>query len=222
MRDKTPAKQLISGFGTEPWPPRPLRPLPAVNGRTVALRILARYISELTFHLPGDKGSNATVPFRVPLEDVHIEQPANVEALKMPSFVFLPGTGEYLPVGLGPSIDESSFDVHAPGTALQTQSEYQETITIEAWAHSKPLRRSLVAALEVALVPTEVMYGIRFVMPDYYRQTVCFTLASSMMPDDPDAVRNRRWGHLSVEMRFDVVQLVNAATLKPLVTLDVV
>lgn len=221
MSDKTPAHQLIIGrpFGTV-YPPREPPRLPAVDGRTAALRVLRRYVSELAFSLPGDRGSPNDVQFRIPIEKVHVEQPDNVVELDFPSVVFLPGAGQYLPVGLSTFLEEESFDRFAPGTVLQVQSEYQETVTLECWAKDMPTRRSMVAGLEAALVPTEQMYGIRFRMPDYFDQPVCFTLLTSMRPDDPDNVRNRRWAHLALEMRFDVVRLVNVQTLKPFCATD--
>lgn len=216
MSDHTNAHDLLQGdpFGRVS-PPRDAIDLPAVDGRTVALRILARYISELTFNLPGTKGSGITKKIRIPEEDIHIEWPDNQVQLKAPSIVFVPGNGEHLPAGLATFLVEGSHDKFGKGTALQVQSEYQETFTIEVWANDKPTRRAICGGLEVSLVPVEQMYGIRFRMPDYYDNTVCFTLLGGMRPDDPDAVRNRRWGHLSVEMRFDVLRLVNVVPFDP-------
>jgi hypothetical protein len=127
----------------------------------------------------------------------------------------LPGAGEYQPVGLTPYVVESTRDEERKDCALQVMGEYFEAFTVECWADSMPLRRSLVAALEDAFVPSEAIYGLRFRMPDYHDQTVCFTLATSMRPDDPDAVRNRRWAHLGLEMRFEVVKLVPVEGFRP-------
>jgi hypothetical protein len=217
MSTRERAHDLMNGAtpNTAPWPARPEVALQAVDGRTVALRILARYISELIFQLPGDKGSPVTIPYRIKPEDVHIEQPDNVDKLRFPSIVFLPGAGEYQPVGLTPYVVESTRDEERKDCALQVMGEYFEAFTVECWADSMPLRRSLVAALEDAFVPSEAIYGLRFRMPDYHDQTVCFTLATSMRPDDPDAVRNRRWAHLGLEMRFEVVKLVPVEGFRP-------
>lgn len=216
MSDQTKAHELLLGNPfADVFPPKPNPDLPSLDGRTVALRVLARYISELTFRLPGNKGSPQTTKYQIPYERIYVEQPDNVVKLVPPCIVFVPGAGTYNPVGLSTFIEEESFGKFGKGTALQVQSEYVETFTIECWADTKPLRRSMVAGLESALVPTETMYGVRFRMPDYFDQPVCFSLDGSMRPDDPDNVRNRRWGHLTVEMRFDMVRLVNVDLLKP-------
>jgi len=218
--DKTSVLKLLQGspFGAL-YPPKAAVDLPAIDGRTACLRVLRRYIAELTFHMPGDRGSANTRSFKIPLEKIHIEQPDKNVVLDFPSIVFLPGAGEALPIGLATFLEEESFNKFAPGTALQVQSEYQETFTIELWARDKPTRRAMMQ-LELALTPTEQQYGIRFRVPDYYDQTVCFSLQGSMRPDDPDNVRNRRWGHMTVEMRFDSVRLVNVGTIKPEVSVD--
>jgi hypothetical protein len=228
--DKTPAHKLIQGtpFGAV-YPARAAAEFPAIDGRTAGLRVLRRYISELTFHRPGDAGSPRLIPFRIPLDDIHVEQPDNVVNLLKETkpggtnaaVVFVPGAGQYLPVGLSTFLEEETRDKFGKDTALQVQSEYQENVTLECWATDKPTRRAMVAGLEAALVPTEQMYGIRFRMPDYFDQPVCFSLDSGMRPDDPDTVRNRRWAHMIVEMRFDVVRLVNVETLRPVAAVDV-
>lgn len=214
------AKSLLQGnpFG-QVWPPRPAPPLPAVDARTTALRVLADYISELTFNRVMEETSKPE-GFQIKREHIFVEQPDNVQNLPFPSVVFVPGPGDYSPIGLTAFIDESTADKYAPGTALQEQSEYVETVTIEVWANTRAMRRCIVAGLEVALVPTEQMYGIRFRMPDYFNQTVCFSLNTSMRVDDPEAVRNRRWAHLMVEMRFDMVALVNVSKFKPFVVTE--
>lgn len=221
MSDQTPIKDLLVGTPfAAVWPPKSDLDLPAVDGRTAALRTLRRYISELTFHLPGPKGSGRTERFRIPVEKVHVEQPDKEVKLAPPSVVFLPGPIEYLPIGLATALDESSKDRHGAGTALQIQAEYRELVTVEFWALDKPHRRAMLAGIESAFSPTEQMYGLRLRMPDYYDQSVCFTLDGGMRPDDPDNVRNRRWGYGTFEVRFDVVRLVRVGTVVPTLEVD--
>jgi hypothetical protein len=52
-------------------------------------------------------------------------------------------------------------------------------------------------------------------MHDYFDQTVCFTLFRSMSPDGSDSARNRRKAQIEIEMRFNIVSLVNYGTLEP-------
>jgi hypothetical protein len=215
----TTAHDLLTGdpFGRVS-PPKPEAPLPAISGRTVALRILQQYIAELRFSRPAPGGRVHV--FHIPDEDIHIEQPGQHD-LKFPSIVFRPGEGRYDLIGLGAYLDESTTDVYAPGTCVQEQSEYIETITIECWAETGPQRDAIVAGLEKALAPIEQYYGLRFHMPDYFERTVCFSLLSGSRPDDAEASKNRRWALLNVEMRFNVVALVNVVSIEPIYTLDV-
>lgn len=222
MSDQTPAKDLLTGtpFALV-WPEKSTIDLPAVDGRTAALRILRRYLAELTFHLPGAKGSGKTVSLRIPEERIHVEQPDKEVMLLMGtkenpvSVVFLPGPAEYQAAGLATSLVENSKDKFGPGTALQVQSTYREVVTVEFWTIDKPHRRAVLAGFESALSPTEQMYGLRFRMNDYYGQTVCFSLEGGMRPDDPDNARNRRWGYGTLEMTYDVVRVVRVGVVDP-------
>jgi hypothetical protein len=175
---------------------------------------LRDYISELIFFRAGDIG-NPPIPFQIPKKNIHIEWPDNVEDLVFPSLAFLPSKGMYDAIGLTSYIEEETRDVFAPGTVLQWQSEYTETFQIEAWASKKAERRALIACLESDLVPTEQMYGVRFTMPDYYNEQVCFTLMSRTNIDDADSAKNRRRARLDVEMRYTVVRLVNYSEFQP-------
>ncbi len=220
------SKELRALLFGNPWgevyPPKPAPPPPVVDGRTVALRILKKYICELTFYRPGGKDKNGVacgpIPFKVLPENVHIEWPDDpVDLDTFPSIVFL-NTGspaDYDAIGLTSNLQEETRDVYAPGTVVQEQNEYKETFALEIWADSKPQRRSLYAGLESSLVPTEQMSGIRFRMPDYYDQLVCFELNQRMNIDDDFATKNRRKGQLIIEMRFNIVALVNYSSLEP-------
>jgi hypothetical protein len=212
------AHDLLTGdpFGLI-TPPRPELPLAAVDGRTIALKILRQYISELHFSRP-DRGR--PIKYQIPLENIHLEQPAQQD-LAFPSIVFRPGNGQYDLIGMGAYINESTLDRYAPGTAVQDQSEWIETITLECWAETGAQRASIVAGLEQALVPIEQYYGLRFRMPDYFDQMVVFALNAGSRPDDAEAAKNRRWAVLQVEMRFNVVALVNVQTMKPVLTAEV-
>lgn len=215
---------LIEGwpFGRV-YPDRPNAPLPSEDPRTIALRILARYLAALDFYRPGDRTAagkqGPPIRYRVPAKHIFIDRPDDVQALPFPSIVFLPGECEYLTIGLNSYIDESTRDKFGQGLALQEQYEFRELVVLECFTDNLPVRRSLMGGIEVALVPTEQMYGIRFRMLDYYDQTVCFTLWGGVRTDDPAMATNRRrWGHLIVEMRFNVSALVRYSEMTVQVT----
>ena len=210
------AMDLLAGwpFGRT-FPPRPTPPFPSVDPRTVALRILALYVSELTFLRPGDLGG-APIELRIPYEDIHVEQPDAEDDTRFPSIVLKDTNGgDYTTIGLTSFIDEKTKDLYGKGTALLVMTEYNETITLEIWATHRSERRSILAGLEAALVPTEQMYGIRFRMPDYYDQTVCFTLNRSTRLDDQYAGQGRRVARVDIEMRFNIVRPVNVVEIDP-------
>lgn len=204
-----PAKDLLVGrpFG-DVYPPRQRPRLPDVGGRTAALRVLRRYVSELTFFKSAGHGRPPT-PFRVPEDRFYIERPDPEVTVLYPSIVVLPGDGTYDVPGLTSYPFEASRDIHGKGTVLQVQSEWKEICNLRLTASSRAERRALVAGLEVAMVPTESFYGIRFRMPDYFGEVVCFTLNGAKYEDDDDAQRNRRFATIEMEMRFNVVALVN-------------
>jgi hypothetical protein len=192
----------------EVWPPKPNPSFLAVDGRTVALNILADYIASLTFFLPGAVG-NPPTPFVIPRANVYIEWPDYTEEMPFPSVAVVHSRADYNVIGLVSYVEEDTRDVFAPGTVVQWQSEYTETINLEVWTAKKAQRRSILAGLETAITPTEQMSGLRFKMPDYYNELVCFTLNRREVMDEPDAARNRRRAQLEIEMRFNVVALVN-------------
>jgi hypothetical protein len=143
----------------------------------------------------------------VPIENIHIEWPDNeVEMNAMPTIAFLAQTrADYDAVGLTSNVLEDTVDKYSPGTVLVVMSEYQEDFAIEIWTETKQERRSLLLGLETALSPLEQMAGLRFVMPDYYGQLVCFSLQNREVIDDDAAVINRRKARMIVQIRFQVV-----------------
>lgn len=211
-------RDLIFGdpFG-EIFPPKPNPEPPAIDGRTVALRLLREYIAAQNFW----RSMGPNVPpkkFNIPEEHIHIEWPDNEEDLVTPSIAFAQKSdGVYEAYGLTCYVDERTADVFAPGTVVQWQSEYVETFTIEVRASKKAERRGIIAALETALTPTEQMYGLRFRMPDYFDQLVCFTLQSRKLNDDPNSAKDQRSASLEVLMRHNTVALVNYRPLTPMV-----
>lgn len=190
------------------YPSREAAHLPAVDPRTIALTCLRAYIAGLTFRRPGPVGA-APIPFRISKRQIHIEQPDHEQDLIMPCIVFgEEGGSDFDCPGLVSQINEGSADQFGRGSALQVQYEQLEFFPMEVWAASKPERRAIVAGLQESFVPSEQMYGLRLKMLAYYGETVCFTLWKVQRPD-LDAVRGRRRAVFRVEMRFNVVKLVN-------------
>lgn len=199
-------------FGT-PWgttfPARENPPPPAFDGRTVALRLLRQFISELTFYRANAEGL-PPIPFQIAEKDIHIEWPDNEDDLIFPSIALLStGPANYDMIGLTGYIEENTRDKHGRGTVVQWMNEYRENLVLEIWASKKSERRAILAGLEAALSPTEQMYGLRFTMPDYFDELVCFSLNDREIIDDPDAAKNRRRARMTIQMRFHQVALVN-------------
>lgn len=227
MRYEGDAKALIQGL---PWgtvyPPRTPPPLPTVEGRSVALSILRKYIGELTFHVPTGAQVSATTPgstkeFRICPERFFIEDADAIHEAELPAIAITPGKSDYNCIGLCVYLDESTLNKFGKGTVIQWQSEAFEIFTMEVWASSRAMRRALCAGIEVALCPTEYMYGVRFRMPDYWDETVCFTLLDRTNLSNDAARKGRLQTNFSIEMRFNVVALVNANSLQPYTTVDV-
>jgi hypothetical protein len=210
--------QLIKGrvYG-QTYPPRePPTPL-ALDGRTIALQTLAQYVASLTFYRVGDQGG-APVPFGIPTENFFIEMPDDAQSMPFPSIAVVNDVANYDVIGLVSYVEEDSLDVYGRGTVVQWQSEYVENIQLEVWVNMKAERRAVLAGLETVMSPTEQQSGIRFHMPSYFDQLVCFTLNNRKVIDEPDSLRKRRRATLGIEMRFNIVKLINAVTMQPVVT----
>jgi hypothetical protein len=190
------------------------------DGRTAALRILRRYISELTFYRTAGKDllGNVKDPiaFQVPERDIHVEWPDDEEEMRLPGIAFLAQEpANYDPIGMTSKVIEDSKDVYGQGTALIWMSEHVENFVLEIWTETKQQRRSIILGLETALSPIEQMSGIRFIMPDYYGQLVCFELQTKEIVDDDTGVILRRRAKLIVQLRYNVVALYPINELNP-------
>lgn len=206
-----------------PWgdtfPSRPPAPPPVRDGRTAALTILQRYISELTFLRVGD-AHEPVIPFQVPIDRIFIEWPDNEEQIKlMPRIALLSGGDvEYEGVGMGNWVDEKSTNVFAKNTMIQVQAQTVETIFIDIICATKQERRAILDGIITSLNPTEFMAGVRFKMPDYYNEVVTFVVMKKQILEDEDSARGRRVGRIHVQMYFHQVALVNAEPLIPEMT----
>ena len=213
--------KLLQGY---PWgrvfPPRPSPPPLTVDGRTAALRILRDYISELTF-LKENAPGMPPIKICLPKKNIRIEWPDYEVDLVTPSIAVTPGTANYGFLGFGSHVDEASWNVFAPKTVLIAISEVTETITLEIWCSTIQERRAIISGMEAAFTPVESMYGIRFKMPDYYNEMVCFTLNQRALVEDEMSAQGRRRAHMMFEMRYNQVALVNVEQMYPTVDADV-
>lgn len=207
-----------SPFG-DVFPARANPPPLAVDGRTVALRLFRRYICALDFYREAGVGAPPK-KFNIDPSNFQIEWPDENKDMVTPSCAIIDAPADYAVIGLTSYIEEDSRDRYAKGTVVQWQAEYQETFQLEVRASKKSERRGLLACIETMLTPTEQMYGLRLRMDDYFGQTVCFTLQKRRLNDDASAALNRRSARLDVEMRFNVVALVNYLPIDPRITVN--
>ncbi len=207
-------RSLLYGnpFG-QVFPPKPNPANLAFDGRTAALRTLRKYITNLDFYQQMPPGQRSK-KFSIEPENFHIEEPDHVTDTLLPSIVVIPSRAEYESCGLVAYIEEDSRDVFKQGTVIQWQSSCVEKIQLEVWASSKALRRGICAGIETAMSPTEQMSGLRFRMPDYFDQLVNFSLNKREIMQDSDSLKNRRKAQFEIEFVYNVVALVNYASLE--------
>jgi|ERR1700722_2280464 len=217
-------QQLVPNLLGTPWgqvfPPKSAAPFPALDGRTAALYVLRDYVTALTFWRYAGPSAPPTA-FQIKPENFYVEWPDFTADMVTPSVAIVHSRADYDVIGLVSYIEEETQDVYAPNTVLQWQAEYVETINLEIWTSKKSERRALLAGLETAFSPTEQASGLRFKMPLYYNELVVFTLMRREIMDEPDAARNRRRAQLEMEMRFNIVALVNVVDAKPVIKVNV-
>lgn len=203
----TPTRSVL-----EP-PPYPRVPLPDVDARTQGLRVLAQWFSSLEYRRTMAAGQPSQ-PFAITEDRVFVEQPDNVEKLDFPCIGVLPGRGQYLTRGLG-GAEPDDATATVDGLALQVPYDYTELITVEAWGSKIPERRSIVAAIEVAMGAYEGTTDLRLVMKDYFNLVVTFSLMERENLEDIETPRGRRRVHLYLQMTVPVVVQARFATLNP-------
>jgi hypothetical protein len=224
-------RKLLQGspFG-QVFPPKPNPPPLTIDGRTAGLRLLREYLAALKFYRPGaatgpdGRVVGRPIPFQVAQEHIHIEWPDSIAKLLVAecAAVFIPGPQvEYQPIGLVNFVEESTKDVYRRGTVLQWQACAKEDVQLEFWCPTVAHRRAIKAGVEIAMNPVEQMAGIRFAMPAYFGQLVTFALNGAQVIDDENSARNRRRLRLKIDMRYNVVALVNYVTLRPQVQVSV-
>lgn len=195
------------------FPPKAVVPFLSIDGRTAALHVLRDYVCNLEFF----RYAGPNVPptgFSILPANFAIEWPDYTKDEVFPSIAIIPARADYDVIGLVSYIEEDTRDLYKPGTVLQWQAEYVETIQLEIVASKKSERRAILSGIETAFSPTEQMSGLRFRMPEYYDELVCFTLMKRALMDTPDSARNRRVAQVEMQMRFNIVALVNATDTK--------
>lgn len=192
-------------------PPAGQPPLPNIDARTHALRVLAKWFAALVYRRTMAANQQPQA-FTIPIESIFIEQPDAVEGLEFPSISIIPGRGQYVTRGLGgsdPDDDLATVD----GRALFVPYDYTELITVEGWGSKIAERRSIVAAIEVAMGAYEGTTDLRLVMPDYFDQVATFSLMERENIDDLEVARGRRRVHLFVQMTVPVIAVARFTTL---------
>jgi hypothetical protein len=198
--------------GGSPWgstfPPKANPPAPASDGRTVALDVLGDYVTALNFYRAGSVGGQPS-RFNVPRKNFFNEWPDDVQTMPFPCFVVVHARGKYRAIGLTTYVEEDSRDLYGQGTVVQWQGEYIETIQLEVWTNTVAERAAIRSSVETALSPVEQMSGVRFRMQGYFDELVTFTLNDCYVMDDAGSARRQRRMQFGIEMRFNVVALVN-------------
>lgn len=209
-----PASELLQGlpFG-DVTPQRPLTQT-SVDGRTAALWVLAKYLSEVVVTRTGEPGK-PPVRFRIPAERFVIEKANPEHPLPTPSVAFVQDSDYNAEAtGLNSYVLEDTRDKFGAGTVLQRVGEQTENLLVEVWCASRAQRRAIHEAYRAALSPTEFMSGVRFRMPDYYDQPVRFTHVTGKV-DDSRVGEGRYLLNLRVEMCFVVVVLTRYCEMIP-------
>lgn len=190
------------------------------DARDAAMRKLREFIALAVFQLTGD-AANPTYAFSIPIANIFTDQPDDLQDLPQPGVGFLPARGAHVPFGIGPATAlENTRDVFGQGTVLLKQSEYVEQFTVEVWTDKVAMRRAILAGLKQLFRLSDASYALQLKLPNYYDQVAAFTLDDSQPIDDDADVRNRRRGHLYVELRVTDVSLVNYVELDPRVAVE--
>lgn len=205
-------------------------PVPThIDGRTAALRLLRRYITELTFYRTGEMTSEATattgriygapVSFQFRPEDVLTEPPDGDHELSLPGIAVEGGNADYESIGIGGTYyPPETKDLYAPNTIVAWLLDYTERIKLEVYAASKAERRAIIIGLEQAFQPTEQAY-LRFRMDDYYGQ-LCSFIIQGRTTDDSEQNLGRWKVSFDLDLNYTVCTLVNYKTLQPVVEVE--
>lgn len=176
-------------------------PQARVSAREAMVAALMTYLGELTFQ----RGGAGAERFRVKPRNLLDEWPDTEHRFEYPTLCVVGSPGRYLS-NLTPAVDESSFGVHAPGTALVQDGEYSETLQLVGWGSDRGERRALVAGVEAGASPSDGRRGLSLRTEGYFGRTCRLTLTGYVLVED-EAVRGSRRVDFAVEGRVPVVRL---------------
>jgi hypothetical protein len=198
-------------------------PLPTETARHAMVRALKEWFATLKFKRPDTRGPGVEgEPFVVKAPNILEEWPDPEKKLVYPSIAITEGTGVHETLGLTPIVDEASYNVYSPFTALVQLAEYAETLQITLWAADRGERRALLAGLVSAMNPVPNQYGFKLkVSREYFDRIATFQLVREQLIDGEETVRNVRRADLFVEARIPVVKLMPFRELDPRVELEV-
>jgi hypothetical protein len=192
-------------------------PIPTVTPRRALTKALKTYFASLLFQRPG--GGER---FRVTAKNVLEEWPDPEHKMTYPSISIAPGTGEYGMLSLTPSVEEDTYEVYSPSTALVQLAEYTETFQVTVWGADSGERRALVAGLESAMVPSDATYGVWLRTEDYFDRIGSYQLMRVEWIDGEETARNVRRADLYIDARIPVVKLMAFRPMEPKVDVEVV
>lgn len=180
-------------------------PLATVDPRGAMLDALKAYVEGIEYLRPGPGGAR----FRVKPENVIPEWPDAGFEFEYPSISFGPGAGEDETIGLTPIVDEGSFGVYAPGTAIVQLAEYVERLQVTVWAADRFERRAMLAGLRSAFTPTEGQGCVRLrTTKEYFERVAVFAWESVEVIDGEESVRGQRRADIYLDARIPVVRLM--------------
>jgi len=199
-----------------------------VDGRTCALQALGRFLTEIPYRRRGAKGDPPAAPGqppaideRLPAANFYVDEPDGEQDLLFPSIVCLGGEATRKTRGFTPEPDEATRDVYGQGTVVLPMSDHAEELRMKIYGSELGDLRGLAGMVEQMLVPSDGSGGVLLRMPDYFGEVARFTSAGTEWPENPDAVRNRRYAVHRLTLDFVVVRLVRYAPFLPSVSVDV-
>ena len=189
------------------------------DARGAALDALRAYLANCPIRFPNGR-TGSLHP-----DDIYVSASSDeggASELHLPSIGFAGGTADdSLPCLGPPELDEESWGIRGPGTALAWIGEHRERLTVEVWTRDDAERRAVIAMLRSAFRPAEDLGSLALPLPKYFGQVARYTLDGHQTIDDADAARNRVRALLFVDLEVAVVQLVGAAKMRPRIRVDV-
>lgn len=188
------------------------------DARGAALDALRDYLAGIDIVYPnGRTGQLASDDIYVSASDDQGGQ----SALHLPALGIAGGQADDELIQVGPpEIDDDTWGIAGPGTALAWIGEHRERATLEIWATDDDERRAVMRALRRAFRPADGMGTLVLPLPKYWNQIARYQLGGMQVIDDADAARNRVRALLFVDFEVAVVELIGAVKMRPRVRLE--